>query len=54
MSSVKTHMEKNNPDRVDDFVNNSPAAVKRVVSDFNNFEVAMQISCFQKQNCELV
>lgn len=40
MSSVRTHMEQNNPEKVEEFVKNSPAAVKRVVSDFNNFEVS--------------
>lgn len=43
MSSIKTKLEENNPERVEDFVKKSPAAVKSVVSSFDNFEVAMQI-----------
>lgn len=38
VKSLKSHLEKNNPERVEEFVKNSPAAVKRVIADFSNFE----------------
>lgn len=46
MSSIKVKLEENNPERVDDFVKKSPAAVKKVIEHFDNFEVTMQISYF--------
>lgn len=50
MSSIKTELEKTKPDRVEDFVKKSPAAVKGVITSFDNFEVAMQIRFLQKHH----
>lgn len=46
LNSIRAYLEKNNPDRVDEFVKNSPAAVKRVIADFSNFEVTTYIRMF--------
>lgn len=40
--SIKKHLEENNPERVADFVKNAPAAIKRIISDFDNFQVAIE------------
>ncbi len=42
MSSVKSNLEKTNPERVDKFVADAGPAVKKIVGDFKNFQVAIQ------------
>lgn len=42
MTSIRAHLEQNHPDRVEKFVANSPAAVKMIVSDIDNFQVALR------------
>lgn len=44
MTSVKAHLEVNNPERVEKFVADSPGAVKRILSDLKNFEVATELN----------
>lgn len=40
---IKKHLEETNPGRVADFVKAAPAAIKRIISDFDNFQVASEI-----------
>lgn len=39
-NSIKSHLEEHNPERVADFMKAAPAAIKRITSDFDNFQVA--------------
>lgn len=39
---IKKHLEENKPERVADFVKAAPAAIKRITSDFDNFQVASE------------
>lgn len=39
--SIKTHLEEHNPERVADFMKGAMAAIKRITSDFDNFQVAI-------------
>jgi len=37
--SIKTHLEKENPDRVEAFKAEAPDAIKKIVANFSNYEV---------------
>lgn len=39
--SIKSHLEEHNPERVADFMKGAMAAIKRITSDFDNFQVAI-------------
>lgn len=41
ITSIRTHLEATNPERAEKFVADSPAAVKRILADFKNFEVSV-------------
>lgn len=53
ITSIRTHLEATNPERAEKFVADSPAAVKRVLADFKNFEVSIysEISPYLKSLC---
>ncbi|XP_003962088.1 translationally-controlled tumor protein homolog [Takifugu rubripes] len=38
MKSIKSHLEEHNPERVADFMKGAMAAIKRITSDFDNFQ----------------
>uniref|UniRef100_H3CFQ0 Translationally-controlled tumor protein homolog n=1 Tax=Tetraodon nigroviridis TaxID=99883 RepID=H3CFQ0_TETNG len=38
MKAIKSHLEEHNPERVADFMKAAPAAIKRITSDFDNFQ----------------
>lgn len=42
--SIKSHLEEHNPERVADFMKGAVAAIKRITSDFDNFQVAFDRS----------
>lgn len=41
LNRIKAHLEENNKERVEAFMNDSPAAVKKLLGDFDNFDVTM-------------
>lgn len=44
--SIKSHLEEHNPERVADFMKGALAAIKRITSDFDNFQVAIEFGPF--------
>lgn len=40
--SIKSHLEEHNPERVADFMKGALGAIKRITSDFDNFQVATE------------
>jgi len=48
VKAIKAHLEATNPGRVEAFVANIPAAVKRITSDIDNFEFFMGESLNEK------
>lgn len=42
MSSIKAHLAKTNPERVEKFMADAPAAVKTIMADIKNLQVAIE------------
>lgn len=42
-NSIKSRLEEHNPERVADFMKGAMAAIKRITSDFDNFQVAIEL-----------